>query len=210
MMLCDEMNLSDGAIVYRYHLRPETVYLNVTNRCSNSCSFCVRNFTPGLSGYTLWLDREPTADEVWSRFQDEVKMSDREVVWCGYGEPTMRLDTVIDLTERIGKAYPNLKVRLDTDGLAQLRNRNREVAKELRDAGIDSVSISLNAETEEKYKELCRPSLSGSYKAVLDFARDCKKYLRQVRLTVVNVQNMDIPRCRSVAENAGCDFKVRG
>jgi TatD family-associated radical SAM protein len=170
----------------------------------------VRNITGGLSGYTLWLDREPTADEVWSRFQDEARSSDREAVWCGYGEPTMRLDTVIDLTKRIRKAYPNLKVRLDTDGLAKLRNRTREVAKELNDAGIDSVSVSLNAETEEKYEELCRPSLPRAYLAVLDFAEDCRRYFAEVRLTVVNMEDIDIIKCRTIAENLGCDFKVRG
>jgi TatD family-associated radical SAM protein len=170
----------------------------------------VRNLTSGLSGYTLWLDREPTTDEVWSRFQDEVRISDREVVWCGYGEPTIRLDTVIDVTKRIRKTYPNLKIRLDTDGLAQLRNRTREVAKELRDAGIDSISVSLNAETEEKYKQLCRPSLPRSYPTVLDFAKDCRRHFAEVRLTVVNVENIDIAKCRAIAESLGCDFKVRG
>ena len=210
ILMCDGVNLPDGAAVYRYSPRLETIYLNVTNQCSNNCSFCVRNFSPGLSGYTLWLDREPTADEILNRFRDEVKASDREVVWCGFGEPTMRFDTVCDLTRKIKKAYPHLKVRLDTDGLAQLRNKDREAAKELKDAGIDSVSISLNAETEEKYKELCRPSLPSAYQAVLDFARDCRRYFPQVRLTVVNLQGIDIAECEAIAEGLGCDFKVRG
>jgi TatD family-associated radical SAM protein len=96
-----------------------------------------------LSGYKLWLDREPTADEVWSRFRGEVKEPDEEVVWCGFGEPTVRLDIVLGLTRKIRREYPHLKIRLDTDGLAQLRNGDREVARELKDAGIDSVSISL-------------------------------------------------------------------
>jgi len=120
----------------------------------------------------------------------------------------MRLDTVIDLTKRIKKAYPRLKIRLDTDGLAQLRNRTREVAKELKGAGIDSVSVSLNAETEEKYEKLCSPSLPRAYQAVLDFAKDCRKYF-EVRLTVVNVEDVDIMKCRNIAENLGCNFKVR-
>jgi len=125
-----------GSVAYRYSPRPGTVFLNITNRCSNSCSFCVRNSRTGLSGYRLWLDREPTHDEIWAAFQHEVKSSDREVVWCGFGEPTIRLDTVLDLTKRIRQAYPNLKVRLDTDGLARLRNTGRNVAKELSEAGI--------------------------------------------------------------------------
>lgn len=122
----------------------------------------------------------------------------------------MRLDAVLDVTRRVKKTYPNLKVRLDTDGLAQLRDRDSEVAKELKDAGVDSVSISLNAENKEKYEEFCNPSLPGAYQAVLDFAKDCKKHSLHVRLTVVNIEKIDIIKCRRIAESLGCDFKVRG
>jgi len=122
----------------------------------------------------------------------------------------MRLDTVLDVTRRIRERYPSLKVRLDTDGLAQLRDREREVAKELKHAGIDSVSISLNAESKEKYEEICRPSLVGSYNALLAFARDCEKYFAQVRLTVVRTENIDVSKCKGIAESLGCDFRARG
>ena len=199
-----------GSIAYRYAPRPYTVYLNITNRCTNSCSFCVKNYCSGLSGYKLWLDREPTEDEVWRRFQGEVKESDSEVVWCGFGEPTIRLDMVLDLTRRIKERYPNLKIRLDTDGLAQLRNSDREVARELKDAGIDSVSISLNAESKEKYDEICKPTLTGAYQAVLNFAKDCRRQFSLVRLTVVDVQGIDVSKCKGIAEKLGCAFKIRG
>jgi cyclic pyranopterin phosphate synthase len=199
-----------GSVAYRYSPRLNTIFLNITNRCSNSCSFCVRNSTPGLSGYRLWLDREPTDEEIWVAFEDEVKTTDREVVWCGFGEPTTRLDTVLDLTERIRQRYPNLRVRLDTDGLAGIRNADRNVAKELSEAGIYYVSISLNAENQEKYEQLCRPSLSGSHQGLLDFARDCRKHISHVRLTVVNIEAIDISKCRLIAEDLGCDFEVRG
>ena len=200
----------DGSVAYRYSPRLNTIFLNITNRCSNSCSFCVRNSSPGLSGYRLWLDREPTDDEIWDAFKDEVRASDREVVWCGFGEPTTRLDTVLGLTKRIKQGYPNLEVRLDTDGLAGLRNAGRNVAKELSEAGIYYVSISLNAENQEKYERLCRPSLPRSYQGVLDFARDCRKLISHVRLTVVNLEAIDISKCREIAEDLGCDFEVRG
>jgi GTP 3',8-cyclase len=200
----------DGSVAYRYSPRLNTIFLNITNRCSNSCSFCVRNSSPGLSGYRLWLDREPSDDEIWNAFKDEVKTTDREVVWCGFGEPTTRFDTVLGLTKRIRQGYPNLKVRLDTDGLAGLRNVGRNVAKELSEAGICYVSISLNAENQEKYERLCRPSLPRSYQGVLDFARDCRKHISHVRLTVVNLEAIDISKCREIAEDLGCDFEVRG
>jgi len=204
------MDVLGGSVVYRYSPRPHRIYLNITNRCSNSCRFCVRNSSPGFSGYRLWLDREPTDDEIWTACQDEVKVSDAEAVWCGFGEPTTRLDTVLGLTRRIKQSYPDLKVRLDTDGLANLRNPDRKVAEELSDAGIDYVSISLNAETQEKYEQLCRPSLPGSYQGVLDFARACRKHISKVRLTVVNLEGIDVNKCREIAEDLGCDFEVRG
>jgi TatD family-associated radical SAM protein len=169
----------------------------------------VRNFTSGLSGSRLWLDKEPTIGEIWSRFQTEVKKSDKKVVWCGFREPTMRIDTLIDLTRKIKAKYPYLMVRLDTDGLAQLRNKDMEVAKELKDAGIDKISISLNAENEYKYIQLCNPSMLGAYKAVIDFTKDCKKYFSKVRLTIVNVGDINISKCKRIADELGCDFKVR-
>ena len=199
-----------GSVAYRYSPRPDTLFLNITNRCSNSCSFCVRNSNSGLSGYKLWLDREPTEQEIWIAFEDEVKKTDREVVWCGFGEPTTRLDTVLSLSSRITQGYPNVRVRLDTDGLAGLRNAGRNVARELSEAGIHYVSISLNAENQEKYELLCRPSMPGSHQAVLDFARDCRKHISRVRLTVVNLESIDISKCRDIAEDLGCDFEVRG
>lgn len=205
-----EMEGVGGSVAYRYSPRPDTIFLNITNRCSNSCSFCVKNSNPGLSGYKLWLDREPTDEDIWIAFENEVKTTDREVVWCGFGEPTTRLDTVLGLTNRIRHGYPNLKVRLDTDGLAGLRNAGRNVAKELSEAGIYYVSISLNAENQEKYDRLCRPSMPGSYQGALDFARDCRKHISQVRLTVVNLEAIDIGKCRKIADDLRCDFEVRG
>lgn len=199
-----------GSVVYRYGLRPDTLYLNITNRCSNSCIFCIKNYSLGLSGYKLKLDSEPTIDEIWEEFQDHVKDTDKEVVWCGFGEPTIRLDALLDIARRIKKNYSHLIVRLDTDGLAQLRNKSRKVAKELKDAGIDSISISLNAENEMKYYDLCKPSIEGSYQAVLKFIKECKKYFSDVRLTIVDVDGIDISKCKTIADKLGCNFKVRG
>jgi TatD family-associated radical SAM protein len=201
--------MSKAAIVYRYSPHPHTIYVNVTNRCSNHCSFCVRNYASGLSGYQLWLENEPTPNEVWNKIQLEVKRGDQEIVWCGFGEPTMRLDLILEITQKIKTKYPRLKVRLDTDGLAQLRNQKRNVVQALKNSGIDSISISLNAENEEKYNSICRPSLPKAYQALLTFAKDCRQYFSQVRLTVVNNKEIDIIQCKKIADKLGCDFKVR-
>jgi cyclic pyranopterin phosphate synthase len=208
-MNSNESSILGGCIVYRYDPKPDTIYLNITNRCTNRCSFCFKNHSDSLSGYRLRLDKEPTVDEVWKGLQDEVKESDKEVVWCGFGEPTIRLDAVLKVTRRTRSKYPSLKVRLNTNGLGQLINKERNVAAELKEAGINSVSISLNAENAEKYDVICSPSLAGAYQAVLDFARDCKMHLSEVILTVVEVEGADISKCERIAKKLGCEFKVR-
>ncbi len=202
-------NGEDGSIVYRYTPRTNTVYLNVTNRCSNACTFCVKYLTSGLSGNILKIKNEPTADQLWRKLQEEIRSTDKEVVWCGFGEPTIRLDLVLSITRKVKQKYPNIKVRLDTDGQAQLRYKSRDVPRELRDAGVDIVSISLNAESEEKYNAMCKPTLLGAYNAVLKFIEECKKHIKNVRLSVVSVTQANISECLKIAEKSGCDFIIR-
>jgi len=200
---------ASGSIVYRYHPSPGVVYINATNRCTNRCTFCVRQFTPGLSGYMLYLKSEPTADELWEALQREIHATDRQVVWCGFGEPTTRLDLVLDLTRKMKEKYPHVQIRLDTDGQAQLRYKSRNVAKELKEAGVDMVSISLNAENQEKYDALCNPAYPGAYKAVLEFAKECKKHSLAVRLSVVGSTDVNILECKKIADELNCEFVVR-
>lgn len=199
----------NGAIVYRYYASPNTIYLNITNRCRNSCSFCLKNYCTGISGYRLWLKKEPTIKDVLDSLNEELKDSDKEIVFCGFGEPTVRFDMVLELTRMIKEIYPYLHIRLNTDGLTQLQNVNRKVAKELKKAGINSISISLNAENQEKYNKLCNPSLTGAYDAVLDFAKDCRDVFSQVRLSVVNISDIDIQQCKKIANELGCKFFIR-
>jgi cyclic pyranopterin phosphate synthase len=198
-----------GSIVYRYHPSPGVVYINATNRCTNRCTFCVRQFTPGLSGYMLYLKSEPTADELWEALQREIRGTDRQVVWCGFGEPTIRLDLILDLTRKMKEKYPRVQVRLDTDGQAQLRYKSRNVAKELKEAGINVVSISLNAENEEKYNVLCNPAYPDAYEAILQFAKECKKYFSSVRLSVVGSTDANILECKRIADELNCEFVIR-
>jgi TatD family-associated radical SAM protein len=162
-----------------------------------------------LSGYLLKLKKEPTMDELWKELQREVHPSDREVVWCGFGEPTTRLDLILELTRRIKEKYPHVQVRLDTDGQGQLRYKSRSVASELKKAGVDRISISLNAENAQKYNVLCNPSYPNAYDAILSFAKDCKKYFSTVRLSVVGGTDADVSECARIAGQIGCEFVVR-
>jgi len=201
--------MAGNNIAYRYSPNPDTVYLNITNRCSNNCCFCVRNFSSVLSGYNLWLQKEPTANEIWSSFQKERKSSDWETVWCGFGEPTIRLNELLTITQKIKKYYPHTYIRLNTDGLAQVRNPERNVAQELGAAGVDSISISLNAENQEKYDLLCNPAIPGSYRSLLKFAENCKGHIPEVRLTVVHISGINLRACEKIAKELGCSFKIR-
>ena len=204
-----QIDSQDGVIVYRYCTSPNTIYLNITNRCRNSCSFCLKNYCSGISGYRLWLEKEPTIKDTLDSLNTELKDSDKELVFCGFGEPTVRLDMVLELTKIIKEIHPDLSIRLNTDGLAQLQYGNRKVTQELKEAGIDSISISLNAENQEKYDHLCKPSLNGAYKAVIDFTKECRTLFSNVRMSVVNVSDIDIKECKRISDELNCKFIIR-
>lgn len=186
----------------------DSLYVNMTNRCSNRCDFCIRNFGDGISGSgSLWLEREPTVDEVC---EDIIKNADgcREIVFCGYGEPLIRLEDVIAVIKRV-KPVLNKPVRINTNGQSDLIH-GRKTAKEL--AGlVDTVSISLNAPDAKSYDEVCHSDYGEkAFDAVIEYARDCKKYVPNVVFSVVDtIPKEDIEKCRRIAEDVGVSFRVR-
>ena len=183
------------------------LYLNITNRCSGDCVFCIRNFADGVYGYNLVLSREPSEEEIIRELESRTLPKYSEVVFTGFGEPTCRLDTVLHVTQWLHKK--GVKVRLDTNGHAALLHPGRDVAAELKAAGLDAVSVSLNAESEEKYNELCRPAFDGAYQALLDFTKQAIQAGIKTRMTVVSHTEVDIERCREIATELGASFKVR-
>lgn len=182
----------------------DALYINLTNRCANSCSFCVRNQPEGI-GFDLWLRKEPSLEEILGDIKDPENYS--EVVFCGYGEPLERLMEVIEICRQLKKK--GVKIRLNTNGQANLIWK-RNVLPELEGL-VDSVSISLNAKNAEDYVKLCSPEYGEeAYKAVLEFTKECVKYIPEVCLTVVDVISAhDIELCRSIACSMGAQFKVR-
>jgi TatD family-associated radical SAM protein len=185
----------------------KNLYINLTNRCSADCSFCIRNFADGVYGYDLRLSIEPTAEEVIGAMEGLDLSKYREIVFTGLGEPTLRFDVVLTVTRWLKSL--NIRVRLDTNGQAALINPGRDVVSELEAAGIDSVSVSLNAESEEKYNKLCRPIHKNAYNAVLEFIRGARKAGISTRVTVVNVSEIDIEKCKKLADELDSDFHIR-
>ena len=185
------------------------LYINLTNRCPCRCVFCIRNERDGVYGSeSLWLEREPTADEVIAEIEKfDLNLYD-ELVFCGYGEPMERAEDVAFLgqyiKEKLGK-----KTRLNTNGLGDKIN-GKKTAKLLTNA-IDTVSISLNAGSKEGYNKVTRPKWDDSFDAMLLFARDCKKYVPNVCFTVVDVLTKDeLDKCKNIAEEMGIALRVRG
>ena len=196
-----------GDILYRYGSR---YYINMTNRCPCSCTFCIRDQTDSLgSAENLWLDREPTVEEVEKALLDTDLSTTEEIVFCGYGEPTERFEDLKVIAKFIRDTL-HKRVRLDTNGLGSLIN-GRDIVPELRGL-VDSVSISLNAKDEEEYLEVTRSTFGpGSYKAVLDFIEECRKTVDGVTVSVVggSIPQASEEECGRIAERLNVAFRVR-
>ncbi|MDA8327007.1 MAG: YchF/TatD family DNA exonuclease [Nitrospiraceae bacterium] len=192
-----------GAGRFTYRIR-DSLYLNLTNRCTNSCSFCVRFYSDFVKGHKLRLTREPDAGELISEIGEPGAY--KEIVFCGYGEPLMRLDVVKEVAAWV-KAGGG-KVRINTNGHGSLIN-GRNILPELKGL-VDGLSISLDAQDEKTYAGLCKPVFPGAFAALLDFIRESVKYVPEVRVTVVRTDGVDVEACRSLALSLGVkDFRVR-
>ncbi len=181
------------------------LYLNITNRCTNECGFCVRYQSDTLWGYNLKLDREPTVEDIVEAVGDPTRF--REVVFCGYGEPTTRLDVLLDVGRRLRTA--GARVRLDTNGHGNLI-WSRNIVPDLEDA-VDSVSVSLNAQDAATYSEICRPKFGEkTFDHVVGFVRECVKAGLEVTTSVVAVPEVDVEAVRKIAAGLGVPLRVRG
>ena len=184
------------------------LYINMTNRCTNDCSFCVRNFTDSVGDTdSLWLDREPSRDEVLHDIQKRDLRQYSEIVFCGFGEPTERLDDLLWICGQI-KQFNNLPIRVNTNGLASLISGYDTTPFF---AGlVDRMSISLNATNANEYYELCKPEFGiKSYEAMLEFAENVKKYVPEVVLSIVK-GTTDENVCRKIADEMGLPLRIRG
>jgi TatD DNase family protein len=188
----------------------DALYLNVTSGCTLACVFCpkIRDHDFTLGGFDLALKRDPSADQVWEAALANGIDGRSEVVFTGFGEPTRRLDVVLDLIRRL-KARGVARVRIDTDGLATLRE-GRDVPPELAAAGLDAVSVSLNAADAATYARIC-PSRYGeaAYPAVKGFIRSAVACLPEVAASCVALPGLSEDDCRTVAQELGARFRWR-
>lgn len=189
----------------------EALYLNVTNQCPCACAFCIRRNDDGAYGSDpLWLEHEPDMAEMQAALAGRDLAGYPELVVCGYGEPTMRLEFICELAAYIKGICPKAVLRLNTNGLAALYVD--EKAAEKLSAVYDKISVSLNAGTPEVYKEVTRPrdDPENAFGAMLQFAADCKALGAEVLFTAVDVITPEeIAKAQKIADAMGIPLRVR-
>ena len=187
----------------------DKLYLNITNQCSNRCVFCFRNFKPGIGNFTLKLAEEPSFEQVANELDEAMrKKAWKELVFCGFGEPTTRLDLLLNLARWAKNHHNNIRIRVNTNGHANALNPNRNVVAELKAAGVEKISVSLNAADEETYNEVCKPNFTGAYAAVLEFTAKAKSVL-DVEVTAVTTPEVDVHKVEALANQLGVKFRLR-
>ncbi|MCM1010728.1 MAG: TatD family nuclease-associated radical SAM protein [Fusobacterium sp.] len=201
------------------YLLDDKIYINLTNNCTNRCIFCLRQDKDDVCGQEMWLDTEVfSANDVIEQLEATIKKqldagknhSLNEIIFCGYGEPLLKLELLKEVAAYIRKNYPNTKIRVNSNGHANLIYK-RNVAEELKPL-IDDISISLNASTEEEYNELSQPNIQGAFDAVKDFIKSCSDAGISTTASVVENykgRHLDLEECEKIATSLGAKFRVR-
>lgn len=192
-------------------LTGKNIYVNMTNKCPCNCVFCLRYTKELMESNTLWLkEGEPSVDEVIEMFDKYDLSVINEIVFCGYGEPLERLYDVCEVIDRLKEKYPDLKVRVNTIGLANLIYE-KDITPELK-GRVNTVSISLNSPDAQEFLEITRSRFGiQSYEALKEFAVLAKKYVPNVVMTVVEkvMSEEKIEQCRKICEELGVELRVR-
>ncbi len=195
-------------IVYRVH---DNLYVNMTNRCSSSCVFCLRNTRDRMDQEkgSLWLSHEPSVEEVKQAFEKEDMSQYREVVFCGFGEPTERFDDLLTIAAFVKERYQK-PIRINTNGQGNLINK-RDIVPEMKGL-VDAISISLNTPNEDRYHELVRSRFGDqAFQAMLDFAKEAKEYVPQVILSTVEttITKEEEKECQKICDDLGVTYRIR-
>jgi radical SAM enzyme (TIGR04100 family) len=188
----------------------DKLYLNLTNRCPCACTFCIRNNGDGAYGSDpLWLEHEPSLEEIRTAIEAANPQQYKEIVFCGYGEPTEVLSLLCETADDLRRRYPEIPIRLNTNGLSDLIH-GKETASLLK-GRIDTVSISLNAGTKEEYLQVTRPKFGDvAFTAMQEYAIACKAYVPHVMFTVVDIlPEEEMAAAKALAEKLGVALRVR-
>ncbi|MGC4018683.1 MAG: TIGR04100 family radical SAM protein [Muricomes sp.] len=184
------------------------VYANITNLCDCRCSFCIRSHEDGIGdAETLWHKGDPDLEEIKTAMDAFGLEKYKELVYCGYGEPTCALDNLIESAKYAKEKY-GVAIRVNTNGLGNLYHE-KDIVPLLSEV-VDCVSISLNAPEKERYMEVTRPKFENAFEAMLDFASECKGKIPKVKMTVVDVlPEEDIKASQKLADSLGVELRVR-
>ena len=201
------MNDNDTIV---YELYGKT-YINLTNSCTNECEFCSRDIKDNVVGNTMWLEHDNIIgdDVIEALVANKDNLKD-EIVYCGYGEPTLRLSALIKSAKYIKENFKNKKIRLNTNGHGNLVYK-ADIVPQLAQY-IDSVSISLNAQDEKTYNQISKPKIKNAYQGMLDFVKKCKENGIDTTVTIVTHfkdYEIDVEKCRQIAQALGVKFRER-
>lgn len=189
----------------------DSLYVNVTNRCSNRCDFCIRNNGDGAYGSDpLWLISEPAPDEILDSILSRDITLYREIVFCGYGEPSYRLFDIREVVTKLRSFRKNLKIRINTNGQSDLILG--ENTAPLYQGIFDTVSISLNSSSSEGYIKTCHPVYKeAAFPAIIEFAKNVKNYVQNVVFTVVGqfLAPDELSECESISKAVGVPLRIR-
>ena len=190
------------------------IYINLTNRCTNDCIFCLRNDKDDVCGQTLWLDDENFgANEVINQLNELLTTHHSpftEIIFCGYGEPMLKLDILKDVAKYIKENYPNTKIRVNTNGHANYVYK-RNIVPELKGL-IDEFSVSLNGENKQEYDEYSQPKFDEAYNEMKKFIKACSDEGISVVASVVDGykgKHLNLENCEKITQDLGAKFRVR-
>lgn len=202
---------------------PETVYINLTNACTNSCIFCLRTQKDDVCGAEMWHDDEYEFEDIVNQFQGFVSTHPnlphpgkehngvKNVVFCGYGEPFLRKAMMKEFCKYLRENYPEIKIRVNTNGHANAIYKTN-VVEEFKGL-IDSVSVSLNAANEHDYDEICKPKIKDAYEEVKKFIKACAEAGIDVSASIVTgfdkIHYINPDECEKIATELGAKFRNR-
>jgi TatD family-associated radical SAM protein len=188
---------------------PETIYINLTNACTNSCVFCLREQKDDVCGAEMWHDDNYTLEDVIEQFKS-YKPTPKNVVFCGYGEPFLKKDMMKAFAQYLKENNPEIKIRVNTNGHANAIYKTN-VAEEFKGL-LDEASVSLNSDNSEQYDEICQPKIENAYEAVKDFLKCCREAGIKTYASIVtgfDEREINVENCKKIAKELGAEFRNR-